>query len=64
MDEQTTPNRVDSHFVTISNSMLRERTRRNFDSLDFRLGLRYPRGFAVHVARPTRSIFFVILPIL
>jgi hypothetical protein len=32
------------------------RTRRDFDSLGPRLGLRYPRGFAVHVARPTRFI--------
>ena len=30
MDEQTTPNRADSHLVTISNSMVRKCTRRNF----------------------------------
>jgi selenocysteine lyase/cysteine desulfurase len=30
MNEQITPGRADSHLVTISNSMLRERTRRNF----------------------------------
>src|SRR5262245_34294257 len=33
------------------------RTRRDFDSLGRRLGLRYPGGFAVHVARPSRFIF-------
>jgi isopenicillin-N epimerase len=33
MDEQTTPDRADFHLVTISNSMLREHTRRNFLSL-------------------------------
>src|SRR6266705_6838176 len=40
------------------------RTRRDFDSLGPRLGLRYPRGFAVHVARPTRSIEIRSLPAL
>ncbi len=39
------------------------RTRRDFDSLGPRLGLRYPRGFAVHVARPTRFILFLMLAI-
>ncbi len=38
-------------------------TRRDFDSLGPRLGLRYPRGFAVHVARPTRFILSLMLPI-
>src|SRR5438046_3076935 len=33
MDEPTTPDRAASHLVTISNSMLRERTRRNFLAL-------------------------------
>ena len=37
------------------------RTRRDFDSLGLRLDLGYPRGFAVHVARPTRFILFLIL---
>jgi isopenicillin-N epimerase len=33
MDEETTPHRADAHLVTISNSLLRQRTRRNFLAL-------------------------------
>src|SRR3979411_2896618 len=62
MDEQTTPNRADSHLVTISNSMLRERTRRNFLALAGKsLGLAALSSAAVAsllktVAAATRSV--------
>ena len=35
------------------------RTRRDIDSLESRLGLRYPGGLSVYIARPARSIHFV-----
>jgi hypothetical protein len=49
-----------AHRASVSQAIESEFSTSYFDSLGSRLTLRYPRGFTVYVARPTRSI---LLPI-